>query len=639
MLRFNLLLAIIFILNGCSNNQDQNHESTSNPIHKIVNKEEEFLKNNFIKKEFQIPMRDGVKLFTSIYLPKDSSEKYPILFSRTPYSVGPYGTSKKDFKTRDLLWYKELLMDGYIFVYQDARGRYMSEGEFTNMTPYIPNKTDKSQVDESTDAYDTIEWLIKNLKNHNGNVGMLGISYRGYYSTYGAIDAHPALKCVSPQAPMADVYFDDFHHNGAFFLSYFESYPYFGVLKTKLEKKSWFDLLDFGTKDGYKFFMELGPLKNANPRYFKNKNVFWNQMIEHPNYDEFWQKRNILPHLKNIKPAIMTVGGWYDAEDLYGSFKTYQAFENKNPDTYNILIAGPWIHGGWSRTDGSSLGNVYFGEGNSQFYRDSISKPFFDHFLKGKKKPNLPEAYCFETGTNKWRRFDKWPPTNSEKSNLYLNSNGKLSFSPPAEQNSAFDDFISDPSKPVPYTEDFTTGMTKKYMTDDQRFVSRRPDVLVYETDVLNENITIAGNILTNLFVSTSESDADWIVKLIDVYPDDHPNFPHNEEDKVMGGYQQMVRSEVLRGRYRNSFSNPEPFKSNDITKVNIELLDLLHTFKKGHKIMVQIQSSWFPLIDRNPQKYVENIFLANEDDFVKAEHKVFRSKNYASKLEVRVMK
>ena len=634
------LLAVSGLFISC-NNTVKNTENVTNSVitPEIVNPEERFLKANFIKKEYQIPMRDGVKLFTSVYIPKNTDQKHPILFSRTPYSVGPYGTSVADFKTRDLLWYKELLTDGYIFVYQDARGRYMSEGEFTNMTPYIPNKKDKTQVDESTDTYDSIEWLIKNIENNNGNVGMLGISYRGYYSTYGAIDAHPALKCISPQAPMADVYFDDFHHNGAFFLSYFGYYPVFGVPKTKQEKASWFTPVDFGTKDGYKFFMELGPLKNGNSaKYFNHQNEFWNQMVAHPNYDEFWQKRNILPHLKDIKPAVMTVGGWYDAEDLYGSFKTYQAFENQNPNIHNILVAGPWIHGGWSRTDGSTLGNVYFGEDISQFYRDSISKPFFDFYLKGKGELNLPEAFCFETGVNQWRRFDQWPPKNCRKANLYLNPKGKLSFNAPKDKNKQANSFISDPANPVPYTEELTTGMTKEYMTDDQRFASRRPDVLVYETEILDDNLTLAGNLFANLFVSTSQTDADWIVKLIDVYPDNHPVYPHNEEDKAMGGYQQMVRSEVLRGRYRNDFSKPEPFTPNQATKIKIELLDLLHTFKKGHKIMVQIQSTWFPLIDRNPQKYVENIFLANEEDFVKAEHKVYLNQQHPSHLELRIL-
>jgi len=627
---------LLFLLVGCQHVEKQ-ADAPENTSETTVNPEEQFILDNFTKYEYQVPMRDGVKLYTAVYIPNDRSIDYPILLSRTPYSIRPYGTEKEDYKTRDMLWYKEMLLDGYIWVYQDSRGRYMSDGDYTNMRPYIPNKKDASEVDASSDAYDTVEWLINNVENNNGNVGVVGISYRGFFATAAAIDAHPAVKAVSPQAPMADIYFDDFHHNGTFFLNYATSYPVFGEHKEGPQKKSWWKQVTTKATDGYALYLKLKTFRNIGDSLSLTDNFFWQEMAEHPNYDEFWQSRNILPHLKGVKPAVMTVAGWYDAEDLYGSYNTYRAVEEQSPDAFNILISGPWVHGGWARTDGRDLGDIYFGEGISQFYRDSISKPFFDHFLKGKGPMNLPEAYCFETGTNQWRRFDDWPPKNAVSKTLYFGKWGKLSFDPFGKEETDYDEFVSDPENPVPYTADTVLDMPKSYMVEDQRFVFERPDVLSYQTKPLTEDVTLTGPMLARLIVSTSETDADWIVKLIDVHPKDDAGTPVSGPE-LMQGYQEMVRSEMFRGRYRNSFEHPEPFVPNEPTELNIQLQDVLHTFKKGHRIMVQVQSSMFPLIDMNPQKYVENIFEAEAADFVPATHRLHREKNRTSTIEVLVL-
>lgn len=601
-----------------------------------VNQDSLYIRQNYVKQVHQIPMRDGKKLYTVVYSPKDTSKKYPMLMNRTPYSVGPYNEAYKTSVGPS----SALMRDGYIFVYQDVRGTYMSEGDFVNMTPHIANKKGKKDVDESSDTYDTVEWLTKNLKNNNGRVGQWGISYPGFYATAGLMSNHPALKAVSPQAPIADWFWDDFHHNGAFFLPHaFNFLASFGLPRPAptTERNPRFD---HGTPDGYEFFMRMGPLQNANDKYLKNKVAFWNDLVEHPNYDKFWQDRNILPHLKNLKgTAVMTVGGWFDAEDLYGPLKIYETIEKNNPKLTNMIVMGPWVHGGWARTDGSSLGNVHFGQPNSPFYLQEVEAKFFNHYLKSdaKKPVALPEAVMFETGTNKWREFEAWPPKEVKERNLYLHANGKLSFTAPTASEAQSSEFVSDPAKPVPFTEAVATGMTREYMSDDQRFAGRRPDVLTFQTDILTEDITLAGEILAQLKVATTGTDADWVVKLIDVYPDDAPANPH-QPNKLMGGYQQMVRSEVFRGRFRNSFEKPEPFTPNQIAPVNVELQDVLHTFKKGHRIMVQIQSTWFPLIDRNPQKYVDNIFKAKEEDFIKATHKVYHSPAQPTVLKVKVL-
>nr|WP_250428753.1 CocE/NonD family hydrolase [Pontibacter ruber] len=601
-----------------------------------VNQDSLYIREHYTKAEYQVPMRDGKKLYTIVYSPKDKSKKYPIMMNRTPYSVGPYG---EDYKT-SLGPSRTMVQDGYIFVYQDVRGTYMSEGTFVNMTPHVPNKKGKNDIDESTDTFDTIEWLTKKLDNDNGRVGQWGISYPGFYAAAGLMSNHKALKAVSPQAPIADWFWDDFHHNGATFLPHaFNFLASFGLPRPEPTTKR-NPGFNHGTPDGYEFFLRMGPLKNANEKYYKNNVAFWNDMVEHPNYDKFWQDRNLLPHLKNIKgPAIMTVGGWYDAEDLYGPLKIYQTIEKNNPKLTNMLVMGPWVHGGWARTDGSSLGGVHFGQPNSPWYQENVEAKFFSHYLKGNSKSEvkLPEAVMFEGGNNKWREFEVWPPKNVQEKTLYFHANGKLSFEAPKAGAAEASEFISDPAKPVPFTEATATGMTREYMSDDQRFAARRPDVLTFHTDVLTEDITLAGELLAQLKVATTGTDADWVVKLIDVYPDSAKANPH-QPNKPMGGYQAMVRSEVFRGRFRNSFEKPEPFTPNQVTPVNVELQDVLYTFKKGHRIMVQVQSTWFPLVDRNPQKYVDNIFKANEEDFIKATHKVYHSPQQPTSIKVKVL-
>jgi putative CocE/NonD family hydrolase len=591
---------------------------------------------DYTKEEYRIPMRDGARLFTAVYSPKDTSRTYPILMMRTPYSVGPYG---KDSSARFLAPNRFLQNEGYIFVHQDVRGCYMSEGQFVNMTPHIDHKTKKTDVDESSDTYDTIEWLLTHVANHNGRVGQWGISYPGFYASAGMIDAHPALKAVSPQAPIADWFFDDFHHHGTLFLPHAFNFLYaFGQPRPEPTAHRPQRGVHHGTPDGYQFFLELGPLKNVNERYFKNNVAFWNDMVRHPNYDEFWQARNLLPHLKKVAPAVMTVGGWYDAEDLYGAVKTYRAIEGANPGIFNVLVMGPWRHGGWARGGGDRLGNISFGARTSDYYQENVERAFFEHFLKDKTERTLPEATVFETGANRWRTFDHWPPKGMAEKSLYFADGGRLQFLAPDSAGDASDDYISDPHKPVPFTEVVSTQMTAEYMTDDQRFAARRPDVLVYQTDVLNKDLTLAGPIMADLWVSTSGTDADWIVKLIDVFPPDASDNLDTHAGEHLGGYQMMVRSEAIRGRFRNSNERPEPFVPDQPTKVALELQDVLHSFGKGHRLMVQIQSTWFPLIDRNPQKYVDNIFLADEKDFQKATERVYHSRPHPSCIRVGIL-
>jgi uncharacterized protein len=603
-----------------------------------------YIRDHYVKSEHQIPMRDGARLFTIVYSPKNASPSrtYPFLMIRTPYSIGPYGP--EDYRG-SLGPSDAYARDGYIFVYQDVRGCHMSEGTFVNMTPHIDDKKSPSDVDESSDAYDTIDWLLANIPNHNGRVGLYGISYPGFYAAASMINAHPALKASSPQAPIADWWYDDFHHHGALFLPHaFNFLVGFGRARpepTISRDEEDERIVEHGTPDGYQFFLDMGPLHNANDKYYKDRIAFWNDICAHPNYDDFWQARNLLPHLNDCAPAVMTVGGWFDAEDLYGALTIYQAVEAQNPGIVNVLVMGPWQHGGWNRTDGNRLGNILFDARTSTFYRDEIERPFFAHFLKDEGELTLPEAYVFETGANQWRTFDDWPPPHVTEKNLFVREDSGLSFEPPTDtaDAAAYDEFISDPAKPVPFSEAIAIGMTREYMTDDQRFAARRPDVLAYQTPPLEEDITLAGPILAELWVSTSGTDSDWIVKLIDVFPPDAPDHDHLADDRHMGGYQMMVRSEVIRGRFRNSYEHPEPFTPNQPTYVDLPLQDVLHTFKKGHRIMVQIQSTWFPLVDRNPQKYVDNIYLdAREEDFTKATQRVYRGGEHMTCLRVGVL-
>jgi hypothetical protein len=528
--------------------------------------------------------------------------------------------------------------EGFIFVYQDVRGRWMSEGDFKWMTPYKPKKSAPTDVDESTDTYDTIEWLLKNVPNNNGRVGMWGISFPGFYTAAAIIAAHPALKAASPQAPMADNFLgDDMHHNGAFFLPHaFNFISNFGRPRPKPTAIG-LPRFDHKTPDGYKFFLEMGPLANANRKYLKNEIAIWNEWMKHGNYDEYWQAQNVPQHLTRVTPAIMTVGGWFDAEDLYGALNVYKAIEKNNPKTYNTIVMGPWCHGCWARTEGDALGDVRFNSKTAPFYRENIEFPFFLYFLKDKTDPKLPEAYVFETGSNEWKTYDQWPPKNTKVENLYFHPEGKLSFDQPSLA-ASFDQYISDPNKPVPFINQIAIGMTREYMVDDQRFATTRPDVLVYQTDMLTQDITIAGPVTPSLFVSTSGTDSDFIVKLIDVFPDDTPDNEPNPTGVKMGGYQMMVRGEPFRAKFRNSFSRPEPLTPNKPTRIEFAMPDINHTFRKGHRIMVQVQSTWFPLVDRNPQKFVD-IYNAKETDFQKATQRLFHSAKLPSHLKLTVLK
>ena len=591
------------------------------------------VKAHYTKLETRITMRDGARLFTSIYLPKDTSQKYPIIMQRTPYSVAPYGPD--NYKT--LLGPSPLFMrDGYIFVYQDVRGRNLSEGDFKWMTPYKPKKSG-NEVDESTDTYDTIDWLLKNIPNNNGRVGIWGISFPGHYTAQAIIDAHPALRAASPQAPMADNWLgDDMHHNGAFFLPHaFNFISGFGRPRKGPEQQTG-PRFSHGTPDGYRFFLEMGPLANANKKYFHDEIRLWNEWMQHGDYDEYWQAQNVPQHLNKVRPAILTVGGWFDAEDLYGPLKIYRAIEKNNPQTWNALVMGPWCHGCWSRGDGDKLGNLRFGSNASQFYRENIEFVFFSHHLKDKGDLKLPDAYVFETGTNQWRQYDQWPPRGTETASLYLQPGGKLAFSAPGESKAPYDEYISDPNKPVPFMSGISIGMTSDYMTEDQRFAATRPDVLVYESDPLTEEMTIAGPIQVSLFASTSGTDSDFIVKLIDVYPNNVTEV--SPKGVPMGGFQMMVRGEPMRAKYRHSFAKPEPMKPGQVTPINFDMPDVNHTFQKGHKIMVQIQSTWFPLVDRNPQKFV-NIYTATEADFQKATQRIYHAGKTSSHLKLQVLK
>ena len=584
-------------------------------------KNESYVEEHYQKNEYQISMRDGVKLYTIVYTPKNKAEKYPFLMKRTCYSIGPYG---EDVYSGNIGPSKFLMEEGYIFVYQDVRGRYMSEGIFDNMRPHIPGNDpqNKNDIDESSDVFDTIEWLLKNIDNHNGKVGQWGISYPGFYTAAALPEAHPALVASSPQAPIADFYFDDFHHMGAFVQSYLPIFPVFGYQKDTLTTTAWYlehrkRILDSGDeKDAYQFNLDIGPLKNVKQYY--PDDIFWNQITEHPNYDDFWQKRNILPHLVGIDHAVLTVGGWFDAEDLYGPLNIYKTIERNNPKSFNSIVMGPWSHGDWSREKGyQAVNHIYFGDSISTFYQKNIEMPFFNYYLKGKGEIKLPEAYMFDTGIKQWKSFDVWPPVDIPVATLRFETDGRLLINEYPVEESGFT-YISDPNKPIPYRSKIAPARNtpRPFMTDDQRHASKRPDVLTFETNPLSEDLTLAGEILVKLIISITTTDADFIVKLIDVYPPDEPSTKATPSHITMGGYQQLVRHEAMRGRFRNSFEHPEPITPNEKEEVSFPLQDILHTFKKGHKVMIQIHSTWFPYIDRNPQKYVDNIYKADEDDF-----------------------
>ncbi|MCS6873994.1 MAG: CocE/NonD family hydrolase [Pyrinomonadaceae bacterium] len=605
-----------------------------------------YIRENYTKREVYIPMRDGVKLFTAIYEPKDKSQKYPILLNRTPYSVAPYGEDK----FRETLGPNELFAyEGYIFVYQDVRGRWMSEGKFENVRPHIENKMPQ-QIDESSDTYDTIEWLIRNLDNHNGRVGIYGISYPGFYTSAGSIDSHPALKACSPQAPVSDWFHgDDMHHNGALFLA--QNYAFFTLFgQPRPGPTSTADYLVrwSAPQDGYNYFLNLGGLKEVADSYQKNLGMrieFWDEMMKHPNYDDFWKERNILPKLKNIRCATMTVGGWYDNEDLYGALQTYQHIEKQNPGIFNVLVVGPWFHGGWARSDGDWLGTAYFEQKTAKWYRENVELPFFNYFLKDKGDlSKIKEVLLFDTGANRWQSFSGYNPPETVPLRLYLTENGGLSLKAPEKQ--GYEEYISDPMNPVPYTQKITFNYPRDFMTEDQRFAATRPDVLVFQTEPLKEDITIVGDIRPELFISSSGTDSDFIVKLIDVFPDDY-RFPQGVRPPESsawtvfqpGGYQMLLRGEPMPARFRNSFERPEPLKPNTPTKLSFVMPGVFHTFKKGHRIMIQIQSTWFPLVARNPQKFMLNYKLATKNDFQKVLNRVYFGGKTASSIVLRALK
>ena len=607
------------------------------------------VKEHYTKYEYQIPMRDGARLYAAVYMPKDTSQKYPFLLTRTPYSIAPYGV---DNYRAALGPSEHFEKEGFIFVYQDARGRYMSEREFLQVRPYQPNKRSSKDVDESTDTYDTIEWLLKNIPNHNGRVGMIGVSQLGFHVAASLMDAHPALKAASPQAPTADYYMgDDVYHNGAFMLG--ANFGFYGSFTprrgepTVPKQRVGFD---FGTPDAYEFFLKMGPLADANKKYFKGEASYWQEIVDHPNYDEFWQSRSLWKFMKNVTPAVLNVGGWFDAEDPMGPFHIYRAVEKNNRNTTNVLVMGPWCHGCWGRGDGDKLGNLNFNVKTAAFFREQIQFPFFMHYLKDKPM-DMPEAWMFLTGLNEWRKLDVWPPKGLQTKTLYFHAGGRLSSDAPmGDGQNAFDEYISDPNKPVPYVGYVADGMTRDYMTEDQRFAASRTDVLVYETEPLEDDVTIAGGIKVNLHVSTTGTDSDFVVKLIDVYPGNYPTpqppavearpgassanqqVPANAVK--MGGYQQLVRGEPFRAKFRNGFERPEAMIPSKPTQITYDLPDVYHTFRKRHKIMVQVQSSWFPVVDRNPQKFMD-IPKATASDFQKATQRVYRSRSLSSSVTV----
>jgi len=596
------------------------------------------IRERYTKHEYRIAMRDGVKLFTAVYMPKDASpaKTYPLLIERTPYSVAPYGA---DNYPKRLGPAPSFVKDGFIFVYQDVRGRYQSEGTWAEMTPHKDVKKGPKDVDESTDAYDTIDWLVKNVANNNGKAGILGISYPGFYTAAGMPDTHPALKACSPQAPVTDLYMgDDAYHNGTFMLAANFGFYVFFKPRAGLEFPAprW-QHYDYGTNDGYDFYLAMGPLSNAKKEHFKDTNWYWDDQVQHPNYDEYWKARDISQHMKNVHCAVLTVGGLFDAEDLVGPYKIFHAVAQMSPGTSDKLVEGPWVHGGWAFTKGDHLGAVNFAAETSLYFNDQVLLPFFRQYVKDAEDPKLPTALMFETGTNVWRRYDAWPPKNAQSRTLFFHGGGKLSFEADAK-GGAYDEYVSDPNRPIPFVETQATDVPPTYMDADQRFAAKRPDVLAYMTEPLEEDLTVAGPVAPRLWVASSGTDSDFVVKLIDVYPMNFPDPDPDPKEVHMGGYQQLVRGEPFRAKFRKSFEKPEPLKPNEPTAIDFELPSINHTFRRGHRIMVQIQSTWFPLVDRNPQKFV-NIPEAKAEDFVKATERVYYGGERGSALVLPVVR
>ncbi|HLX90301.1 MAG TPA: CocE/NonD family hydrolase [Puia sp.] len=606
--------------------------------------DEAWIKSHYIKIERYIPMRDNIRLFTSIYIPKDSSEKHPILMTRTPYSCYPYGEDKWSSWWNS--YKKKYFQENYIMVVQDVRGRWMSEGQYEDIRPFNPNKKGSHDIDESSDTYDAIDWLVKNIPGNNGKVGVFGISYPGFYSTMAAASNHPALKAVSPQAPVTNWFIgDDFHHNGAFFqMDAFAFYSSFGKPRPKPTTIGPTEF-DYPTHDNYQFYLGTGDLKNL-ARYMGDSIAFWKDLYAHPNYDSWWQAHDARNATKNLQPAMLWVGGLFDAEDCWGAWNAYKAAKQNNPGkSFNKIVDGPWYHGQWASGDGGHLGNIYFGSNTAEWFQQNMEVPFFNYFLKGKGDiSQIAEANIFISGANVWKKFSQWPPAEKEDKPLYFHSGGSLSWTKPGEGD-GFAEYISDPAKPVPYEDGVQFNRTRTYMTADQRFASRRPDVLVFQTDTLTDDITVTGNVVANIFTSISTTDADFVVKVIDVFPD---NLSYNDVDIYserdaankypMGGYQMLVRGEIFRGRFRKSYEHPEAFVPGKVESVKFELPPIAHCFKKGHRIMVQVQSSWFPLADRNPQQFV-NIYACDLKDFIKSDIKIFHDAANASFVSLPVLK
>jgi uncharacterized protein len=598
-----------------------------------------YIREHYTKKEVMIPMRDGIRLHTAIYTPKDQSQQYPILLKRTPYSCNPYGETDMVGTFQNM----ELGRSGYIFVFQDVRGRYMSEGDFQDVRPFNPSRK-KGEIDEATDTYDTVEWLLANL-NDNGKVGVYGISYPGFYATMAILAGHPAIKAVSPQAPVTDWFIgDDFHHNGALMLlDAFAFYSGFGKARPKPTTQGQPGFSDWKTPDNYDFFLNVGALPNFNRRFLKDSIAFWNDLVAHPNYDDWWKVRNPRPFLTNIQPAVLTVGGLFDAEDCFGAWNLYKAIEKQNPAQHsNRVVVGPWTHGGWARNAGDKLGNVSFVQKTSAYFQSNVEFKFFEFYLKSRTAMDLPEATVFETGSNQWTNYAAWPPAEAKPVRYYFQEKSQLSTTLPAAAKQA-DTYVSNPAKPVPYTEDVHLRRTNQYMTDDQRFAARRPDVLVYETPVLDKTLTVTGPVTAELWVSLDDDkaagknllDADFVVKLIDVFPD---TLNKVENGIPMGGYQMLVRGEIMRGRYRDSFETPAGFKRNKPYLVRFELPDVAHAFLPGHQLMIQVQSSWFPLADRNPQQFVD-IYQASDSDFIPLTIRVWHDAKHPSAVVLPVKK
>jgi putative CocE/NonD family hydrolase len=584
----------------------------------------------YTKKTYMIPMRDGVRLFTVVLLPKDCDNKVPILIQRTPYGAD---FPVKEDSTLSVEWMesvRSMAEEGYIFVFQDVRGKFKSEGRMQIHLP-LTHLTKPGTTDESTDTYDSVDWLIKNIAGNNGKAGIFGISYPGWLALVGAVDPHPALKASSEQACMGDLFLgDDFHHNGAFRLSYGFEYTY----QVESEKKSVH--FPFPQFDLYTWYLNLGSLKNVNDKYFHKKIPTWNNFAAHPSYDDFWQRDSPLSYVSGPQIPILHVGGYYDQEDINGPQLMYRHMEMKDTANRNFICLGPWNHGQWGGKNAESLGKISFGSNTAVWFHD-LQKRWFDFWLKGEGDGRFAEAYCFQTGTNQWRSYESWPPKNAQIKKLYALADNTAGFVKPVSVNGSVS-YVSDPSKPVPYRSlpieaTYSYGSRwDSWHVEDQRFVSTRPDVVNFVTDSLKDSFTVTGEVMAHIFAGTTAGDLDLVVKLIDVYPD------FDSSDRLMSQYELPVAMEVFRGRFRKSFKNPQPMIPGKPEEFVISLHQINHTFLRGHHMMIQVQSTWFPIIDRNPQKYIPNIFEAKDEDFIKATHTIYCNQQYSSYIELPVM-